>query len=398
MTRPEDDGVVADHPVDGVGPASAPSVASWLARLPREVETAGAAPDVASGDTPFISFLIPTASGGSASLDETLLSLAAQTDPDFEAIVLADLPADGLDAFRAELAEHPATLRDRVRLVPASGTPAEVLDAGLAAARGDYVSLSDDVTWLGHWVEAARAKARELPGRCIRGLVLEQEVATVHVGGVAGLRATGRPVPAGGPTFSVSEHVAAPWASTYAHAFPRSLSSALGFDSAFGTATVRRHLLRAVELAGVVEVGDIVAVHQVQQAAEPRETADDLDAMVEELSAHPFLLPAGWVTEALAGNSAVSAALGAAQAEVDRLQHLISLKDDHITNLERIQGERDARLDRLQAKLAKRDEQVARLRARLATRVDQAEQPPAEDDADADSSDRGRGRWFKQRS
>ena len=40
-----------------------------------------------------------------------------------EAIVLADLPADELDAFRTELAEHPATLRDRVRLVPASGTP-----------------------------------------------------------------------------------------------------------------------------------------------------------------------------------------------------------------------------------------------------------------------------------
>ena len=159
---------------------------------------------------------------------------------------------------------------------------------------------------------------------------------------------------------------------------------------------MRRHLLRAVELAGVVEVGDIVAVHQVQQAAEPRETADDLDAMVEELSAHPFLLPAGWVTEALGGNSAVSAALGAAQAEVDRLQHLISLKDDHITNLERLQGERDGRLDRLQAKLAKRDEQVARLRARLATRVDQAEQPHAEDDTDADSGDRGR--WFKRRS
>ncbi len=388
MTRAQ-----GDEPNEA-GFAAAASVDSWLARLRRDLTPAGTPADVASDDSPFMSFLIPTAPGGSASLDETLLSLAAQTDTDFEAIVLADLPADDLEAVRRSLAEHPATLRDRVRLVPAMGTPAEVLDAGLGAARGSYVSLSHDVTWLGHWVEVARAKAGELPGRCVRGLVLEQEVATVHVGGVTGLRATGRPVPAGGPSFSVAEHVAAPRASTYAHAFPRSLSSdlGLGFDTSHGTAAVRRHLLRAVELAGVVEVGDIVAIHQVQEPAGPREADDDLTAMVEDLTAQPYLLPAGWVTEAIGGNSTVSAALDAARAEVDRLEHLTSLKDDHITNLERILGERDERLTRVQDKLAKRDEQVERLRAKVAQHTGKTEQPPAEQDSG------GRGRWFKGRS
>lgn len=401
-------------PADHLGLSSASSVGSWLTRLRRGVEPHGftnqfvwasraatTPPDEAgtptSQDAPFMSFLVRT-TGRPESLDETLLSLAAQTDTDFEAIVLAEQPATELDGLRALLAEHPATLRDRLTVVPAKGTPAEVLGAGLAAARGSYVALADDVTWLGHWVEAARAKARDFPGRCIRGLVLEQKVSTVHVGGVAGLRATGAPELAGGESFSVTEHLAAPLASTYGHAFPRSLFSDLGvgFEDAFGTASERRHLLRAVELAGVVEVGDIVAIHQVQEAAEPRESADDHAAMVEAVSTHPYLMPAGWATGGLAEHRMVAAARDAARAEVDRLQHLVSLKDDHITNLERIQGERDERLERLQGKLAKRDEQVARLRGRLAKHGDQAEQAPAQPDTDADSS--GRGRWFRGRS
>lgn len=399
----------ADHP----GLSSATSVGSWLARLRHDVEPHGftnqfvwasraatklpvEAAVPTSQDVPFMSFLVPAAGRRPESLDETLLSLAAQTDTDFEAIVLADLPAAELDGIRGLLAEHPATLRDRITLVAASGTPAEVLDAGLAAARGAYVALSDDVTWLGHWVEEARVKAREFPGRCIRGLVLEQDVATVRVVGEAGLRATGAPVLASGPSFSVAEHLAPPRASTYGHAFPRSLFSdlGLGFDDTYGSASVRRHLLRAVELAGVAEIEDIVAIHQVHETAEPREAPDDLAAMVEAVSAQPFLLPAGWATSALEGHRKLPAALDRAQAEVDRHQHLMSLKDDHITNLERMLGERDVRLGRVQEKLAKREQQVERLRTKLAKRTEQPGQPPAVPDADS----RGRGRWFKGRS
>lgn len=399
-------------PADHVGLSSASSLGAWLCSVRRDVEPHGftnqfvwasrastapadVAPEAVAYDPPFMSFLIPTSGGGTASLDECLLSLAAQTDTDFEAIVLTDLLGDELAAIRRLLTEHPATLRDRIALVEASGTTADVLNAGLVAARGTYVSLSGDVTWLGHWVEEARAKVRDFPGRCVRGPVLEQEVALVHVGGAVGLRATGGPTLAGGPTFSVAEHLTAPRASTYGHAFPRSLFSDLGlaFDDAHGTVAVRRHLLRAVELAGVVEVDDIVAIHQVHDAAELRETEDDLATLAEAVSAQPFLLPSGWVAGTLVGHRQLSAALDTARAEVDRLRHLATLKDDHITNLDRILGERDQRLTRVQDKLTKREEQVAKLRARLANRAGQAEGPPAE----PDSGPAGSGRWFKGR-
>jgi hypothetical protein len=397
-------------PEDHVGLSSATSLGAWISAVradaaphrftnqfvwasratARQPEPAAepAAQPAAEPDseeaTPFISFLLPTSGERRESLDEALLSLAAQTVTDFEVVVLADATGEVLADLEKALAEHPPTLRDRVRLLPVSGSTAEALNAGLAAARGTYVALSDDVTWFGHWVETAVDAARTFPGRCVRGLVLEQGVTTVEVGGAAGVRAVAAPRRAGGAAFSLREHVTAPLASTYGVAFPRSLSEHLGvrFDERFGTAAVRRHLLRAIELAGVVETDEVVAVHQhPEDTTGSNESEEDLRLLIDEINVNPWLAPVGSATRAvrsvpLEDDGDVSIA------------EQVRLKDDHIANLERLLEERDARIGRLQVKLRQRTARLEKLRAQ--TREDGS--------TEQEDADRGPGRWFRRRS
>ena len=267
--------------------AGAASLEDFLSTLP----ALGSPATPASPEGPFLSFLVTTTGRTPEGLDETLLSLTAQSDTDFEVLVLAD--ADAVDEVRALLAEHPPTLRERTVVVAASGSLADVVNAGLAEARGAYVTLADDLTWFGHWVETARAAVERSPGRCVRGIVLAQQVTTVHVGGSPGTRATSSPTGAGAAPFSLAQHVVRPLAPACGVAIPRTVITDLGvvLDASYGTAAVRRHLVRAVELAGVIDTGEVVALQRRHEDVAD-ETDDDLALLVEAIDAHPWLSPA----------------------------------------------------------------------------------------------------------
>jgi hypothetical protein len=350
-----------------------------------------------------VSFLVTMSGHTPEGIDETLLSLTAQSDTDFEVILLAD--ADDVDGVRALLAEHPPTLRERTVVVAAPGTHAEALNAGLATARGDYVAVADDLTWFGHWVETARAAAERFPGRCVRGIVMTQDVTTVHVGGNPGTRATSAPTRVGSTAFSLAQHVVRPLAPVGGVAIPRSVVTDLGvvLDASFGTAAVRRHLVRSVELAGVVDTGEVVALHR-RGAGSEGETDDDLALMVEDIDAHPWLSPLGAASAAIAATVVDADALARAEKALAHHTELVAMKDAHIANLEHMLRERDAEIERTQAKLAKRVEQVERLKAKRGQgspsdkpgRPDESAQPAGSVERADETA--GRGRWFKGRS
>lgn len=385
--------------------AGAASLEDFLSTLP----ALGSPATPASPEGPFLSFLVTTTGRTPEGLDETLLSLTAQSDTDFEVLVLAD--ADAVDEVRALLAEHPPTLRERTVVVPASGSLADVVNAGLAEARGAYVTLADDLTWFGHWVETARAAVERSPGRCVRGIVLAQQVTTVHVGGSPGTRATSSPTGAGAAPFSLAQHVVRPLAPACGVAIPRTVITDLGvvLDASYGTAAVRRHLVRAVELAGVIDTGEVVALQRRHEDVAD-ETDDDLALLVEAIDAHPWLSPLGAASAAIAATVVDSDALARAEQALAHHTELVAMKDTHIANLEHMLRERDAELQRTHEKLAKRTEQVERLRAKRAqpaqrpesagsadggVRAAQAKEADGADGADEAS---GRRRWFKGQS
>jgi glycosyltransferase involved in cell wall biosynthesis len=86
-------------------------------------------------------------------LDATLRSLTAQTDGDFEAVVVDDGSSDGTSRVVEAFGDH------RVRLLrQANAGPNAARNAGLAATSGNYVAILDaDDLWYPTYLEAMRA-------------------------------------------------------------------------------------------------------------------------------------------------------------------------------------------------------------------------------------------------
>lgn len=314
---------------------------------------------------PFLSFLVP-AHGHPEQLRETLLSLEAQTSTDFEVLLVR-----AHDTAPADEMTLPATVAARLREVVTAGmapgaTPLAWLADALAEARGDYVTISDRLTWFAHWVESCQVHADDRT-TTLRGLVLHQTAMTASVGGLAGVRARSAPVRAGADAFSVLEHLAEPpRASCYGFAIPRAVVSAdIAVDESLRTAALRDLVLQAVERAGVTELGEIVAIRSMLEPGDlgPREeTVEDLERLLTKVDQAGWRLPAGTI----AGLAAERAGLSAAPAEeLDRLRRLIELKDTHIGNLESRLEHLDHKLEKLQAKVEKKDAQVKKLRGKL---------------------------------
>ncbi len=110
---------------------------------------------------PLFSVIIPF-HDAAATLSEALASLQAQTEPDWEALLIDDASRDG----SVELAQRAAAQDSRLRVIhyPQSRTrgAAASRNLGMDAARGDYLALLDaDDRWLpGKLAAQARAFAR----------------------------------------------------------------------------------------------------------------------------------------------------------------------------------------------------------------------------------------------
>lgn len=107
--------------------------------------------------TPLVSCIVPV-HNGEKHLGATLASIVAQSWSNLEIVVVDDHSTDA----SAEIA---AAVDPRVRVVPCEGRgPAAARNAGVLAARGDYVAFLDaDDLWLAHKLEVQMAFLMENP-------------------------------------------------------------------------------------------------------------------------------------------------------------------------------------------------------------------------------------------
>ena len=98
---------------------------------------------------PFLSVITRTQGRRPHTLMETLANLAAQTDQDFELLLMAHrVDSAGQASLQAALAALPETARFRRRLISVhGGTRTAPLNAGLDAAAGTYAAVLDDDDW-----------------------------------------------------------------------------------------------------------------------------------------------------------------------------------------------------------------------------------------------------------
>ncbi|MBR2823439.1 MAG: glycosyltransferase family 2 protein [Clostridia bacterium] len=125
----------------------------------------------------FLSVIIRTQGKRREMLQDVLTSLQAQTDPDFEMIIICHrADPEGIQCVREQIDQQPERFRDRIRMAEtAEGERGAPVNLGFALARGEYaVCLDDDDLVFDHWVQAFHEAAKAHPGMILHAYALVQ--------------------------------------------------------------------------------------------------------------------------------------------------------------------------------------------------------------------------------
>jgi len=226
---------------------------------------------------PFLTIITRTQGRRPHTLVEVLTCLAAQSDNDFEVLLLGHrLDADERDLVLGLLEDCPAWLRGRIRYIAVEqGNRTRPLQLGFAAARGAYVAmLDDDDIVFAHWVESFRALSRLEPGRVLRGNTVVQVVDKVEVQGIGGLRAAAAPEVRYPKKFNFFEHILENRSPPMTLAFPRQLIAFEGirFDETLTTTEDWDFFMRCAAVAGVADGAGITSVYRWWASGESSRT------------------------------------------------------------------------------------------------------------------------------
>ncbi len=207
---------------------------------------------------PFLSVIMRT-QGQRASLVDALTSLAAQTDPDIEVLVMvhhhdvavAEEISRMVEAFEPGFAARV----DVVQVV--GGGRSRPLNAALKRVRGRYVALlDDDDVAVANWVEVFRAGAEQAPGTIVRAPCVLQWTEQRSPGPdvVTGFEA---PYPL---TFDYLDHVRQNRSPPCSYALPVAAIRALGveFDESLEACEDWKFLMQVARWTGVTDTASVI--------------------------------------------------------------------------------------------------------------------------------------------
>ena len=294
------------------------SVATWLDGITGHANTAA---DVRASATalllalhdnnqndPFLSVILRTQGKRLEPLKDALLCLAAQSDDDFEVIVVMH-DADEFDAERVEaiIDSQSEDFRARISSIKVEGGKRAVpLNAGVEKSRGQYISVFDDDDLVfGNWVEAFHQAAIETDGRMIRALAATQRVVPeLWPTDEDGFRAGTWPNAEYARRFDQADHLRVNHSPFMTWAFPRWLFSRIGlrFDVELSVCEDWDLIQRGSLIAGVTESDHLTAIYRRWVGGQSSYTAHTGESwrlsearVVERLNSAPILMPPGSV-------------------------------------------------------------------------------------------------------
>lgn len=250
----------------------------------------------------FLSVVIRTQLRRWEQLRDGLLSLAAQTDRDFEVLVMLHQVSNAAEArLRGILEQYPREFADKVRLVHVQGGGrTRPLSVSLDHIRGRYVSFFDDDDLLmAHWIESFRRGAEAAPGRVIRSNVAIQRNSAEIWGERSGQRTTSVISNEYAPQFNFLDNVERNHTPFMGIAFPREVFTLWGerFDESLPVCEDWDMILRAVTIAGVHSVDDMTAIYRQWEGVDTSYTAHDREEWLtaerqvrEKLEKYAFLM------------------------------------------------------------------------------------------------------------
>jgi glycosyltransferase involved in cell wall biosynthesis len=276
-----------------------------VAAGPRVRDRAYLSEEEKTGPRPFLSVVTRTQGKRLHCLVEMLTALSAQSDRDFEVVVVGHkVPHDRQLKIERVLDDSPEWLRKKTRFIKVDeGNRTRPLNVGFEEARGDYIAiLDDDDIPMAHWVSTFHELSNRKPGALLRTIAARQEIETVNVNGNDGIRATGAliPYPA---EFDLIQHLVSNQTPPVALAFPRGVFHDLNmrFDETLTTTEDWDYLLRVALVVGVSWCDEVTSVYHWWKLSEESSRTDhdqaewvaNHEAINRKIDMLPILLPAG---------------------------------------------------------------------------------------------------------
>ncbi|MBQ3257709.1 MAG: glycosyltransferase family 2 protein [Oscillospiraceae bacterium] len=254
---------------------------------------------------PFLTIITRTRGNRPEMLREALLSLAAQSDEDFELILIGHKVNEEQDAeIRAILDAQPASLQSKIRYLTLDhGNRTTPINFGFAHAHGRYAAvLDDDDIVFDHYVEAFHTAAEKGYGPLLHAYVLLQPWKTLETDHGLALYSAGAPRDVYCKPFHMVRQFEENNCPLMGIAFPTVYFHQYGmmFDEGCSVREDWDYIMRMASLVGVTDIPEATAIYRSWQNAEnsaalhsTAEWDENYAFLSERFRQMPVLLPQG---------------------------------------------------------------------------------------------------------
>lgn len=232
--------------------------------------------------TPFLSVLMRTQGKRYEALKEAFLSLEAQSDCDFEVLLILHRATEADKQKTIELLQTLSpTMRQRLTWrALESGTRSAPLNLALSLARGSYITmLDDDDVVFEDWVETFHRGAEKHPGAVIRSYGMTQYWNANPVGDALWLQAAEAPEPTYCAPFDLQKQLTDNYTPISCMAVPRVCyaEEGIAFDETLTTAEDWDFMMRCALSHGLYDSGRITFLYRLWRNAETSHTLHQND-------------------------------------------------------------------------------------------------------------------------
>lgn len=257
---------------------------------------------------PFLSVLLRTQGTRLEPFLDALLCLSAQTDHDFEVLVLVhNASQDAFASVSHAVGQQQQSFAERIRVVEVQGgsrgTP---LNEGIRRASGRYIAVYDDDDILfANWVEEFHRSSEQSAGRLLRAVTAVQTLSPeTWPRGNDGFRTSSWPAAEHQSAFNLFEHFRVNQTPFMSFAFPSGIFSRLGlaFDEELAVCEDWDLILRASLLCDVADVPALTSIYRRWDTGSSSYLDNSTGVwsrsearVIEKLNSRPILLPPGSV-------------------------------------------------------------------------------------------------------
>jgi len=272
----------------------------YLPTQVKQVET------VSHASGPFLSIVIRTQGNRPETFKESLLCLAAQTNTDFEILVIGHkITQQNLTTIEKIIKNVPPIIKDKIFFSHVQhGNRTPPLNEGLFLARGKYVAFYDDDDLIfDHWVEAFHEGYLIAPGKILHAYCVGQKWRKEQMGnGDVIISADGGMSKEYCVEFSPVRQLLWNKCPLMSLAFPLSLFKKynIKFDETLTTTEDWDYLMRVAAFCGVHDIPQITSIYRSfeensQRMHSQEEWKENKNMIQEKLDLNPMLFPAGFI-------------------------------------------------------------------------------------------------------